>query len=212
MEIKYTCSLGSVCHSSELLKNNNLKKCSYPFDWIFSSCNNIIHCLEDDFKTFLDKSYYDSVSYGVCSHSYYGENMFKHRNPLKKENDYNYYIRCVNRFRQLLKYEEHKLFVMIFANMDNVEASNKNDIIKFNKKFSNYTKNYTLLVIYHIKNKNKLDHTITHHNNVDFLELHTLSSSTGLSFTNSSDNEYINNIINKTYNFNLETFTEKKEI
>jgi len=44
--------------------------------------------------------------------------------------------------------------------MDNVEASNKNDIIKFNKKFSNYTKNYTLLVIYHIKNKNKLDLSI----------------------------------------------------
>ena len=31
MEIKYTCSLGMLCHSSQILKNNNLKKCSYPF-------------------------------------------------------------------------------------------------------------------------------------------------------------------------------------
>ena len=57
-----------------------------------------------------------------------------------------------------------------------------------------------------------MDHTFTHHDNIDFLELYTLSSSTGVNFTNSRDNEYINNIINKTYNFNLETFTEKKEI
>jgi hypothetical protein len=40
-----------------LLKQNKLKLCSYPFDWIFSNCNNIIHCLEDDFNVFLDKSF-----------------------------------------------------------------------------------------------------------------------------------------------------------
>ncbi len=101
---------------------------------------------------------------------------------------------------------------MIFANMNNAEAINKNDIINFNNKFSRFTKNYTLLVIYHIPTKHKMDHTFTHHDNIDFLELYTLSSSTGVNFTNSRDNEYINNIINKTYNFNLETFTEKKEI
>ena len=212
MEIKYTCSLGSLCHSSEILKNNNLKKCSYPFDWIFSDCNNIIHCLGDDFNIFLDKSYYTRISDNQCSHSYYGKNMFNHRNPLNNENDYNYYIRCVNRFRQLLQYEEHKLFVMTYVNLDNVEEINTNDIINFNSKFSKYTKNYTLLVIYHIKNKKENYHTITHNKNIDFLELHTISSSTGLTFTDSIDNEYINNIINTTYNFNLETFTEKKEI
>lgn len=57
-EINYTCSLGSLCHSSQILKRNKYKLCSYPFDWIYSSCDTIIHCLEDDFHTFLDKSYY----------------------------------------------------------------------------------------------------------------------------------------------------------
>ena len=212
MEIKYTCSLGSLCHGSQILKNNNLKKCSYPFDWIYSNCNNIIHCLEDDFNIFLDKSYYDSVNNKVCSHSYYGKKMFNHRNPLSNKNDYNYYIRCVNRFRQLLQYEEHTLFIMIFINMNKVEETHKNDVINFNNKFSKYTKNYTLLVIYHIKNKKENHHTITHDDNIDFLELHTLSSSNGVNFTNNNDNDYLNNIINTTYNFNLETFTEKKEI
>ena len=178
MEIKYTCSLGPLCHSSKLLKNNNLKKCSYPFDWIFSDCNNIIHCLENDFNFFLDKSYYTSISNNQCGHSYYQPNMWWHHNPLNNENDYNYYIRCVNRFRQLLKYEEHKLFVIIYSNMDNVEDIHKNDIINFNRKFYRFTKNYTLLVIYNIQNKNENHHTFTHHNNIDFLE-YFLSSSIG---------------------------------
>jgi len=35
LKINYTCSLGSLCHSSQILKQNKLKLCSYPFDWIF---------------------------------------------------------------------------------------------------------------------------------------------------------------------------------
>ena len=45
MEIKYTCSLGNECHTAQILKRNKLKLCSYPFDWIFLSCDNIIHCI-----------------------------------------------------------------------------------------------------------------------------------------------------------------------
>jgi hypothetical protein len=43
MEINHVCSLGYLCQSSQILKQNGLKKCSYPFDWIFSNCDNIIH-------------------------------------------------------------------------------------------------------------------------------------------------------------------------
>jgi hypothetical protein len=45
MIINYTCSLGWLCHSSQILKRNNYKTCSYPFDWIFSGTNVIIDCL-----------------------------------------------------------------------------------------------------------------------------------------------------------------------
>ena len=204
MEIKYACSLGSVCQSSQILMNNNLKRCSYPFDWIFSNYNNIIHCIEDDFNMFLDTSYYINISENKCGHSYYDPQMFYHHNPLNNENDYIYYFRCVDRFKKLLKYQEHKLFIMIFTNMDNIEEKSKNDIINFNNKFFKYTKNYTLLVIYHIKNKENNHHIFTHHDNIDFLELHTLSNSDGLDFLNDDDNYYLNNIINTTYKFNIE--------
>ena len=65
---------------------------------------------------------------------------------------YQYVIRCVDRFKQLLQYPEHKLFIIMVSDID---KNAKNNIIEFNKQFSLYTKNYTLLVInHHIVNKN----------------------------------------------------------
>ena len=204
MEINYVCSLGTVCQSSQILKNNNFKKYSYPFDWIYSNCNNIIHCLEDNFNIFLDKSYYIDISLTTCGHSFYNKRMFNHHNPLTNKDNYNYYVRCVERFRQLLKQEEYKLFIMIFINLDDIIEKDKNEIIDFNNKFLKYTKNYKLLIIYHIKNKQNNHHIIIrNNNNIDFLELHTISRSNGLKFEDDNDNNYLNNIINKMYNFNI---------
>jgi hypothetical protein len=203
MEIKYTCSLGTLCQSSQILKNNNLKKCSYPFDWIFSNPTNILHCIEDDFKIFLNKSYYKSISKTICGHKYYHPNMWRHHNPLKNKSDYDYYVRCISRFKELLKNQENKLFIMIFVNKNDVDEKLKNDIIDFNNKFSKYTQNYKLLTIFHIKDKKKNYHNLTHIDNIDFLELHTLSKSSGVKFINNNDNNYLNKIIIKTYNFNI---------
>jgi hypothetical protein len=93
---------------------------------------------------------------------------------------------------------------MTFDNMDTIEEELKHNVINFNKKFSKHAKNYTLLVIFHIKNKQKNHHIITHNENIDFLELHTLSESNGIFFNCDNDNNYLNNIITKTYNFNIE--------
>lgn len=211
MEIKYACSLGPLCHGSQLLKNNNLKKCSYPFDWILSSYDNVIHCIEDDFKIFLDKSYYTSISDHQCGHSYYNKSMWWHHHPLNNENDYNYYVRCVNRFKELLQYEARKLFVMIFVNAGLGSQCDdfKKPIIEFNNKFSKYTNNYTLLVITHLQDQPNNYHAFTHHDNIDFLELHTLSSSCGVEFSNNNDNIYLKNIIDETYNFNIENYNDE---
>ena len=213
-KINYTCSLGKICHSSEILKKNMHKTCSYPFDWIFSNSKMIIDCLEDNFNIFLDKSYYINISNKRCGHAYYNREivnhyfrlnqvLFNHHNPLNNENDYNYYTRCVNRFRELLNCEESKLFIIININQDDVNEDQKNHIIEFNNKFSKYTKNYKLLFIYHIKNKPNNYHEFTHVDNIDFLVLHTLSHSNGVNFTKNNDNIYLNNIILKTYNFNV---------
>ena len=206
LEINYTCSLGGMCHSSQILKRNNLKLCSYPFDWIFSNCDNIIHCIEDNFNIFLDKSYYQDIhrkwNNNQCGHKYYNVNMFNHHDP-RNEKDYNYYVRCVDRFKNLLQKQQHKLFIMIFVNMNNIDEYIKNKIIDFHNKFSTYTSNYTLLVIFHIPNKQQNHNIFTYNDNINFLELHTLSVSGGVEFSNNNDNIYLDNIINSKYNFNL---------
>ena len=167
-QIKHTCSLGPFCHSSQILKQADLKICSYPFDWIFSNFENIMHCLKDDFNMFLDKSYYKSIGYSKCGHSHYNNQMWWHHNPLYNENDYNYYVGCVKRFKQLLKCEDRKLFIMTFVNKDTIEESLKQQILEFNTDFSKYTTNYTLLVICNIHNKQNNYHEFTHDGNIDF--------------------------------------------
>ena len=202
-EINYTCSLGSLCHSSKILERTKHKLCSYPFDWIFSNCNNIIHCIEDNFNIFLDKSYYITVSQSKCGHSKYHNCMFNHHNPLINIDHYNYYIRCVDRFKNLLQKKEHKLFIMILTNKIEIVKNDFDYIIDFNNKFSKYTSNYTLLVIFHIAKKEKNYHIFTYNNNIHFLELHTLSLSNGNNFFDENDNIYLDNIIKSKYNFNI---------
>ena len=201
MEIKYTCSFGPTCQSSQILKRNKLKLCSYPFDWIFSKYDNIIHCIENDFQIFLDKSYYIDISYKMCGHSYYHKDMFGHHNPLNIDSDYNYYIRCIDRFRNMLRSQERKLFITTALNL-NDDINNltylKQKMSEFNSKFSKYTTNYILLVIIHIKNKNENKHIFTYNDNIHFLELHTLSISNGVEFVNNNDNNYLDDIIKST--------------
>jgi hypothetical protein len=190
-EINYTCSLGSLCHSSQLLKRNKLS--SYPFDWIFSNCDNMIHCIEDNF-------YINTQS--ICGHSKYNNCMFNHHNPLRNINYYNYNVRCVDIFKELLKKQDHKLFIITFVNMNNIDDNLKNKMIEFNNKLTKYTSNYTLFVIFHIPNKEQ-NNIFTYNDNIDFLELHTISVSNGSVFVNNNDNIYLDNIIKSKYNFNI---------
>jgi len=199
-EIRYTCSLGGLCQSSQILKRNKLKLCSYPFDWIFSDCDMILHCLEDDFNIFLDKSYYIGINETSCNHTYYkkdGIQMFLHHNPLYNEEHYNYFVRCVNRFKQLITAPEHKLFIMTFVNNETMDDTFKEKMISFNSKLLNYTTNYTLLVIFHIPDK-KMNHRMLIHKNIHLLELHTLSQSNGLEF-GKNDNIYLDTMIKSNY-------------
>jgi hypothetical protein len=206
MLINYACSLGGLCHSAELLKRNKFKTCSYPFDWVFSNCDIITHCLENDFQIFLDKSYYNRINDNICEHTYYykkgcGLNMFNHFNPLDNAEHYDYYVRCVNRFRSMLKAKEPKLFVMSFVNLTTIDHTMTNKVVAFNNTIAKYTTNYTLLVILHTPNKQRQHHRVLRKNNILFLSLHTLSRCNGVAFDNNNDNVYLDNILNVIYSY-----------
>ncbi len=203
MKINYVCSLGRKCCSTQILLKNNLKNCSYPFDWVVSNHKIILDCIENDFKFFLDKSYYKSIAIKRCKHDYYPDLYFFHHNPLINLEHYEYYLRCVDRFKKLLKYEENKLFLMFFENMNSIEENIINELIEFNEKLSNFTKNYILLIIFNIPNKETNNHFFKYNKNIHFLELHTISENNGLSFVNKNDNNYINKILNDNYFFEI---------
>jgi len=43
-------SIGEFCLSSYFIKTLELKKQSYPFDWVYSNINTVLFCIGDDFK------------------------------------------------------------------------------------------------------------------------------------------------------------------
>jgi hypothetical protein len=204
--IEYVCSLGTLCHTANLLKRNKLKMVSYPFDWIFSNMNMIIHCLETNFSYFLDKTQYIHVNDKQCGHKFYRVNdkfIFNHHNPLI-ESDYDYYVRCVDRFRELLKQSAHKLFVIMHINNKcKFDDGLLSKIIDFNNKFKTHTCNYRLLYIYHraCPDEKKSHHQFTSYDNIDVLEYTSLTGSSGVSFKDDSDNKYLDDVINDKYEF-----------
>jgi len=195
------CSLGGICHSAQLLKINGLKKASYPFDWIFSSMSMVKHCIEDDFNTFLDKSQYSDYTTNTtlrenqCEHKFYGKMVFNgehnvifnHHNPLSSESDYSYLERCVERFRELLKSEEPKTFVM-FADLGDLAK-----FLDFSYFLNQYTKNHNLLVI---QNKVTGKHNFILYerkgSGLKILRIETISGSSGVEFHDKADEEYLN--------------------
>jgi len=87
--------------------------------------------------------------------------------------------------------------------MNSIDDDVKNEMIELNKELSKYTSNYRLLVILHIPNKEQNHSVFTCNDNIDFLELHTLSTSCGVQFYNNDDNTYLDNIIKSKYDFTI---------
>lgn len=196
-------SLGELCHSSFLLKRNNLKKESYPFDWIFSSANMVKHCIEDDFKMFLNKDLYidynqnKRLKENQSGHIFYNqlidsEIIFNHHNPLN-ESDYQYLERCVLRLKSMLQKEEKKIFLHFHKRRvsDEDVISSAIDLSNFMGK---YTNNYEVLFINSYVDECR-GHTISREKNLYFLDLKTNEETLGQWFDNEEDNVYLDEIL-----------------
>jgi hypothetical protein len=131
--------------------------------------------------------------------------MFNHHNPLN-EKDYDYYIRCVDRFKKLLSKPDKKLFILFYQNFkgDLIEEYNstiKMDVINFNHKLLKYTNNFKILCIIHHINNKKYCHT--KYENIDFLDIYTDEMNHSLDFKGDDDNKFIDKFLNETYKFSL---------
>ena len=133
IEITHVCSLGFFCHTAEFIKRQGYRLESYPFDWICSDIDIVTNCIEDNFQTLLDKTKYVPIkgreSQRCCGHISYTLNCFNHIDPLNKEEDYDYLLRCVSRFRDMLKRTERKLFIILY---DNIKNKHKTEFFRKN--------------------------------------------------------------------------------
>lgn len=203
MIYNYVCSLGSNCHMAYYLKLHKMKLESFPFDWVdIRNEKNVLHCLKDDFKIFMDKSYYTPFEAGKRRHSFYSYKFFNHKDPMQ-EDDYNYYLRCIDRFKKLCVVDERKLFLLGFFNLDEITEDRKRELVDFNKEFTNFASNYALLVILH-KTGDAISHTVSTNGNICFLEFITRTPSNGLLFKEREENDYLETVINSLFTFKLQ--------
>lgn len=127
--------LGSRCTIAQTLQDLGLRSGSYPFDWIFSTPEIVVHCLEDDFELFLRKDQYEPIAvehravkqFNLCDHATFRDAfgqgaMFNHRNPTEAD-DHAYLVRCVDRFRAMLASSDPTLFVLVTDGHQDPEAA-----------------------------------------------------------------------------------------
>ena len=113
-------SLGENCTTAWYLKKSGLKSSSYPFDWVFSSPEIIVDCIESRFKHYLDRRLIKPLeNRNKAGHFKYHSSFFNHKNPLKSDIEYSYYERCINRFIKALESRKNICFVVTLINEPN---------------------------------------------------------------------------------------------
>lgn len=96
-----------------------------PFDWIFSSPEMVSHAIRDDFVEFLNPKNIEVIpverrphpDLHRADHIFYRDNfgvdfVYNHHDPSLRKSDYDYFVRCVERFRALRKSDNNILFLL----------------------------------------------------------------------------------------------------
>ena len=130
--------------------------------------------------------------------------IFNHHYILE-DKQYEYFVRCVNRFRELTKFNDNKLFIISFVN-------NKQDITKNLQKQLNdlyttlqkITNNFDLLVVWHTV-VNELKSNVIEDkelNNLKYINI-TINKSSGTKIKDKKENEFYNRCIFELYDFQI---------
>ncbi len=165
-------SFGYRCTSAGILKKMGLKHESFPFDWLISRLSVIQHCIETDFSEFLklenyekrithtyemmDKktgficdehilmnAFYQPIEQREEENTYCYHLAMNHHNILC-EKDRQYYVRCIERFRQVLRSPEKRIFIHIAPLMDDLDfIKHRRHILSEYEQFTEFMETYT---------------------------------------------------------------------
>ena len=94
-------SLGPNCGVSLILDRLGLRLAAYPFDWLYSSLAMVEHCVDDDFRTFLDAGQIDPLRKRQSNHRFYLDtfNVVRVFNHHQMPKEMPHFERAVERFR-----------------------------------------------------------------------------------------------------------------
>jgi len=202
MTYNQVCSFGPFCHTGNLMQRLKVKIVSFPFDWLCTTPLIISDCINNKFRSFLDKSCYVLDETGCWNHTYYTDHFhFAHSNPLE---EYEYMERCVKRFEILLNCPDKKLFIISYmvTYTETVDLDFLAKIKILNETLSKHTTNYDILCIINHPNQPQ-SFRLEKNENVFILELNTLSISHGVFFLDENDNIFLENIINTHFEFDI---------
>ena len=192
IEFKHACSLGNYCFNAAFLKDIGVRESSMPFDWLFTTVISTAHIIMNDFKEFTNKEHYCDVADVVPSHNgrqaghaKYHPNFFNHKNP-RNEEDHQYYLRCIERFRNLLESKEKKLFMVSYKNED----FNISDILKLNVELEKVTTNYHILVHSNTPFQKARKSIMTHYKNMSFYQFWSQHANGGLGYIGEDQIEF----------------------
>ena len=196
-------SLGENCSSAWYLKQLGLKEASYPFDWIFSSPDIVVDCIDDGFAKYLDKKLItpknDDTSAG---HSWYHDSLFNHRNPLASDEEYNYHKRCCNRFTELIEQKYNTCYLITLINEPSKrpgwakgfnkefsmpENQNLETVSKLFERLKDRNSNSKFVVVDHYTNSEKPTVSKKISDSIFFVEFHARDKSTGVYYPNLLD-------------------------
>jgi hypothetical protein len=175
---KYGIPLGCYCFSSAMLADREVRKEALPFDWLFTNPLEVADIIKTDFIHYLDKDQYTDIAdvaplHGgrQAGHKRYHKNFFNHKNP-RNDEDYQYSVRCVERFRKMMKSTEKKLFVVSYRSGINPhdgkhenegldESQITKELLVLDKVLKSHTKNYSIFCSVNYKSTSKFsDYTL----------------------------------------------------
>jgi len=207
--IHHTYSLGTSCHTAFFFKNAGYRESSMPFDWVaLDNLRNVLNILNDDFASFMDKSLYtDHVDKcdGRAGHKSFNSVFFNHFNP-RKEEHYNYYQRCIERFKAIEQLPKNE--TVLFVAMTRYTDPQQEDLIhsiysKLKKYFPNV--NFELLVVltHNASTRNVWRSYKAVGKNLTILHAHIKTFSLGWKFDNEQDDKRFDRYIHSLYKFKI---------
>jgi hypothetical protein len=186
------------CHplTANILKDVMFSNKDLPFDTLVITPDQIVEILKDDFVDFLNKDLYiDEGKDNVCGHVKYGAGFFTRKNPITQDG-YDYYVKTVENWRELMLSPYPKLFVTMWKEEDTFPKQN---IFFSLPQIGKYTTNdWYLFMGIHTTEEDKKP-MVDRFKNITIVIYNTKASTDGIRFNKSDEHLQVANLICRTH-------------